>query len=107
MARTDIYPSGLRYQKELADTCVSLKNLNKDYRTDTLDRITADLRSLQTAADELEKLASHRVLQTVNTSDAVADLDDGTDLAGINAHFKGGQLLTQRFVNGLCGNFSH
>ena len=56
MARTDIYPSGLRYQKELADTCVSLKNLNKDYRTDTLDRITADLRSLQTAADELEKL---------------------------------------------------
>ena len=62
---------------------------------------------LTVGSDELEKLASHRVLQTVNTSDAVADLDDGTDLAGINAHFKGGQLLTQRFVNGLCGNFSH
>ena len=63
--------------------------------------------SLTVGSDELEKLASHRVLQTVNTGDTVANLDDGADLAGINAHFKGGQLLAKRFVNGLCGNFSH
>ena len=62
---------------------------------------------LTVGSNELEKLASHRVLQTVDAGDAVADLDDGADFAGINAHFKGGQLLTQRFVNGLCGNFSH
>ena len=37
----------------------------------------------------------------------VTNLDDRTDLAGIDAYFEGGQLLAQSFVNGLCGDFSH
>ena len=107
MARTDIYPSGLRYQKELADTCVSLKNLNKDYRTDTLDRITADLRSLQTAADELEKLARHRTLKAVDTRNTVANLYNRAGLARLNAGVDGVELLAQCGVDRLCGDFSH
>ena len=58
MARTDIYPSGLRFQKELAETCLAMKNLKKEAATDTLDRITADLNSLQAATDELETLVN-------------------------------------------------
>ena len=55
---------------------------------------------LMVFGNDQEPFLAHNFMRTT-------DLDDGTDLAGINAHFKGGQLLAQRFVNGLCGNFSH
>ena len=58
-------------------------------------------------ADELEELACHGAFQTVNARDAVADLDDGADLAGINAYLQILQLLAQSFVDRLCGDFSH
>ena len=56
---------------------------------------------------ELEELAGHGVAQAVDACDTVTNLDDRTDLAGIDAYFEGGQLLAQSFVNGLCGDFSH
>ena len=46
-------------------------------------------------------------LQTVDARDAVADLDDGADLARFDARVERVKLLAQCIVNRLCGDFSH
>ena len=56
---------------------------------------------------EFQKLAGHGVLQAVDARNAVADLDDGADLARLDARVQGVKLLAQRFVDRLCGDFSH
>lgn len=54
MARTIIFPAGMRYQGELAGTAAQLQAIGKDYKTMTLDEVTAHLRGLQTATARLE-----------------------------------------------------
>ncbi|MBQ9537535.1 MAG: glutamine synthetase III [Desulfovibrionaceae bacterium] len=56
MARTVIYPAGMRYQGELARTAKELLAIGKDARTHTLDEVTTHLRTLQTNVVKLEKL---------------------------------------------------
>ena len=58
-------------------------------------------------SDELEQLAGHGVAQAVDARDAVADLDDRAHLAGLDADVQRVELLAQRLVDGLCGDFSH
>jgi glutamine synthetase len=60
MAKTIIFPAAVRYQGELASTCVSLKAVGYTFDTDTLDKITGLVKDLQDGTAKLEKaLASH------------------------------------------------
>jgi glutamine synthetase len=54
MARTVIFPAAIRYQGELAATCVSLKAVGYDFDTATLDHVTALVKELQDATSALE-----------------------------------------------------
>ncbi|MBD5557898.1 MAG: glutamine synthetase type III [Desulfovibrio sp.] len=54
MARTIIFPAAMRYQGELAATAGRLRDLGMDYRTTTLEEVTASLRQLQDATAKLE-----------------------------------------------------
>ena len=54
MARTIIFPAGMRYQGELASTACRLRELGLDYRTTALEEVTASLRQLQDATGTLE-----------------------------------------------------
>lgn len=56
MAKTIIFPAAMRYQGELAATCLSMKNIGKDFKTTTLDTVTEYLRNMQDAVHKLEKL---------------------------------------------------
>ena len=60
MAKTMIYPAAVRYQRELASTCVNLKALGSEFDTSTLDKVSALVKSLQAAIAGLESaLDSH------------------------------------------------
>jgi len=59
MAKTIIFPAAVRYQKELAETCVTLKAIGQDFKMDALQDVTGKLRSLQESVAKLEKLAEH------------------------------------------------
>lgn len=60
MAKTMIYPAAVRYQGELASTCVNLKALGIKFDSSTLDKIGALVKSLQDAIAGLESaLESH------------------------------------------------
>ena len=54
MARTIIFPAGMRYQGELAGTAARMRDIGMDYRTTTLEEVTASLRQLQDATARLE-----------------------------------------------------
>jgi glutamine synthetase len=54
MAKTVIFPAAIRYQGELAATCVSLKTVGYQFDTNTLDKVTALVRELQDATAALE-----------------------------------------------------
>ncbi len=54
MARTMIFPAAIRYQNELASTCVNLKVVGYEFDTDTLDKMTSLVKSLQDSISELE-----------------------------------------------------
>ena len=58
-------------------------------------------------AGELEEFACHRILQAINASNTVADLDDGSHFAGFDTGVQRVELLAQRLVDRLCGDFSH
>ncbi|HEX4412452.1 MAG TPA: glutamine synthetase III [Lacipirellulaceae bacterium] len=47
MAKTMIFPAAIRYQNELASTCANLKLLGYEFDTDTLDKVTELVKSLQ------------------------------------------------------------
>lgn len=47
MARTLIYPAAIRYQNELAATCLNLKQLDFDSDTDTLEEVSLLVKTLQ------------------------------------------------------------
>ncbi|HEY4308695.1 MAG TPA: glutamine synthetase III [Pirellulales bacterium] len=59
MARTLIFPAVIRYQNELASTCANLKQLGYQFDTDTLDKITDLVKSLQDSLVVLEKALDH------------------------------------------------
>ena len=56
MAKTIIFPAAIRYQGELAKTCASLKEIGYEFDTDTLDKVTALVKSLQDSTAELEQV---------------------------------------------------
>jgi glutamine synthetase len=59
MARTLIFPAAVRYQSELAATCVNLKSIGNDFDTDTLDRMTQLVKCLQDSTTDLESTMQH------------------------------------------------
>ncbi|MDD2465729.1 MAG: glutamine synthetase III [Desulfobulbus sp.] len=65
MSRTVIFPAAMRYQGELASTCVSLKAIGHDFKMATLEDVTAKLRSMQAEVDNLEKLLAHEAADTL------------------------------------------
>ncbi|HEX6985042.1 MAG TPA: glutamine synthetase III [Planctomycetaceae bacterium] len=58
MARTMLFPSAVRYQGQLAATCVNLRALDIDGDTETLDRVTDLTNRLRRATDRLEETLS-------------------------------------------------
>ncbi len=54
MAKTSIFPAAIRYQSELASTCVNLQSLGYDFDTDTLDTTTSLIKHLQDSIVSLE-----------------------------------------------------
>jgi glutamine synthetase type III len=60
IAQTMIFPAAIRYQNELASTCANLKLVGYDFDTNTLDRITRLVKSLQDSCAALDELRSHR-----------------------------------------------
>jgi glutamine synthetase len=56
IARTMIFPAAIRYQNELASTCANLKLVGYEFDTDTLDKVTALVKSLQDGISALEKV---------------------------------------------------
>ena len=55
MARTLIFPAAIRYQNLLASTCANLKTVGYEFDTDTLDRVTLLVKSLQDSLAVLER----------------------------------------------------
>jgi glutamine synthetase len=55
MAKTLIFPAAIRYQSELASTCVNLKALGYEFDTDTLDKLTSLVKGLQDSIATLDK----------------------------------------------------
>tara|TARA_R110002111_G_scaffold203713_2_gene268560 strand:+ start:22892 stop:25141 length:2250 start_codon:yes stop_codon:yes gene_type:complete len=95
MAKTMIFPAAIRYQGELVSNCASLKMLDYDFDTNTLDRVTELVKALQDGVCELEAAAAEHgsedmlaeasyycntILPLMNKVRAVAD-----DLEGIVA----------------------
>jgi glutamine synthetase len=58
MAKTLIFPAAIRYQNELASTCANLRTLGYEFDTDTLDKITELVKSLQDSIGVLKKVTS-------------------------------------------------
>ena len=54
MSRQSIFPAALNYQKLLAETCVALKAMGREFKTTTLDVVTDGIRALQEKTNELE-----------------------------------------------------
>ncbi len=59
MAKTMIFPAAIRYQSELAVTCANLKAVGYTFDTDTLDKVTAMVKTLQDSIAALEKTMQH------------------------------------------------
>ena len=57
--------------------------------------------------NELQQLASHGVLQTVDTCNTVANLNYITELAGLDVGLEPFELLTQNLIDSASGNFRH
>ena len=58
IAKTMIFPAAIRYQGELVSNCASLKMLDYDFDTNTLDKVTELVKSLQDGISELEAAAA-------------------------------------------------
>ena len=56
---------------------------------------------------KLEQFAGHDFFQSVNFSDAVADLDHGADFGDGHADFKALDLLPDDFVDFICFDWFH
>jgi glutamine synthetase len=58
MAKTLIFPAAIRYQNELASTCANLKLVGYEFDTETLDKITELVKSLQDSISVLSMALS-------------------------------------------------
>ncbi len=58
MAKTMLFPAAIRYQNELASTCANLKLVGYEFDTDTLDKVTELVKSLQDSVAVLNKALS-------------------------------------------------
>jgi len=56
IGKTQIFPSAIRYQNELASTCTNLAAIGYEFDTDTLDRVTDLVKELQDSIVELEEV---------------------------------------------------
>lgn len=56
IAKTTIFPAAIRYQSELAVTCANLKAVGYSFDTNTLDKVTSLVKSLQDSIAHLEKI---------------------------------------------------
>ena len=56
IAKTIVFPAAIRYQGELAQTCANLKQVGYQFDTDTLDKVTAMVATLQGAIQKLEQI---------------------------------------------------
>ena len=75
MARTIIFPAAIRYQGELAATCVSLKALDYKFDTLTLDKITGLVKELQDGIAVLEDaMAKHEFADTLGHAKHACDV---------------------------------
>ena len=92
IAKTMIFPAAIRYQGELVSNCASLKMLDYDFDTNTLDKVTELVKSLQDGISELEAAAAgsesedmlseathccHTILPLMNKVRATADELEG------------------------------
>jgi glutamine synthetase len=59
MAKTLIFPAAIRYQNELASTCANLKLVGYEFDTDTLDKVTELVKSLQDSISVLQMAISN------------------------------------------------
>ncbi len=60
MANTIIYPSAVRYQTELADSCLKMKELGIECDDSVLTTIASLIKDLKAATKELETLVAHK-----------------------------------------------
>ncbi|HAH43869.1 MAG TPA: glutamine synthetase type III, partial [Planctomycetaceae bacterium] len=91
IAKTMIFPAAIRYQGELVSNCASLKMLDYDFDTNTLDKVTELVKALQDGIAELEAAAGgepedmlseathccHTILPLMNKVRATADELEG------------------------------
>ncbi len=92
IAKTMIFPAAIRYQGELVSNCASLKMLDYDFDTNTLDKVTELVKALQDGIAELEAAAAgsesedmlseathccHTILPLMNKVRATADELEG------------------------------
>jgi len=59
VANTIIYPSAVRYQTELADSCLKMKELGLDYEDSVLTTTANLIKELKAATKNLEALLAH------------------------------------------------
>jgi glutamine synthetase len=59
IAATMILPASIRYQNELASTCANLKAVGYEFDTDTLDKMTSLVKSLQDSIATLSASMAH------------------------------------------------
>ncbi len=59
MGRTTIFPASVRYQGELAVSAANLKAVGIEVDTDTLDKVTAHIKTLQDTLNELEDMLAN------------------------------------------------
>jgi glutamine synthetase len=65
MAKTIVFPAGVRYQKELAETTAAIKATGIEPHTTALDDVTGKVRDLQTAIAGLEDILAKANGKTV------------------------------------------
>ncbi len=95
MAKTMIFPAAVRYQGELALTCANLKAVGYTFDTDTLDKITALVKTLQDSTAALEKISEEHPHGSAGGGEALlpksAARDGGSSQAGRRAGRNGGR----------------
>lgn len=65
IAKTQIFPSAVRYQNELAETCANMKAIGVPFTTNVLEEVTEDLRKMQAAVVELQKIMDNNTEECV------------------------------------------
>ena len=73
MAKTTILPAAVRYMRELADTCASLKSIGLDYQMEILEDVTVKMRKLKKAIGDLEVLMETEIEEPLEKARYMCD----------------------------------